>query len=83
MAQENKLLARNNKTGLQLFSKRQLRFPSAACLRRIVGGPGTTQKVRMGPFAFWASPESAARHSSDAGSAMERRVARPCWLITC
>ena len=48
MAQENKLLARNNKTDLRLFSKRQLRFPSAACLRRIVGGPGTTQKVRLG-----------------------------------
>jgi hypothetical protein len=27
MAQENKLLARNNKTGLRLFAKRQLRFP--------------------------------------------------------
>jgi hypothetical protein len=54
MAQENKLLARNNKTGLRLFSKCQLRFTclgmlfSAGKCGRIVGGPGNTQKVRLG-----------------------------------
>jgi hypothetical protein len=55
MAQENKLLARNNKTGLRLFSKCQLRFPCVAG-GGSSGGPGTTQKVRLGRSHFGHLP---------------------------
>jgi hypothetical protein len=50
MAQENKLLARNNKTGLRLFSKCQFRFPCRGRGRNR-RRPWYHPKGAPGPFA--------------------------------
>jgi hypothetical protein len=48
MAQENKFLAGNNKTGLRLFYKLLLRFP---CLGMLPRAPGVLRRIVSGPGA--------------------------------